>query len=362
MPTNTHIGHGPVTISLDDVRPQPVRWLWPGFIPYGKLTVIAGDPGLGKSFITMDLAARVTRCMAFPDEPDPHGPDRGDSPREPGGVVLLNAEDDPADTLRPRLETAGAVLSRIDFLDHVRERADLGSDHDGAREFDLSLDANHLRAAIGGLDRCRLVIIDPVSAYVGRTDSYNNAQVRAMLKPLADVAADTGVAVVLVTHLRKAGEGAAVARAMGSLAFTAAARTVLMAARHPQDPDLRVLACVKSNLAPDRRAYVYSIEPGLDPDAPPRVCWQDRFTGSADELLRGEVSAPGRRMSPAVEDFGVAIDAALEQEGPLTVERVRELADALGVPWETAKNTGTKRRIGVKSERDAQGRWVWVRA
>lgn len=335
---------GPVTYSIDQVTPQPLRWLWPGVIPRGKLTVLAGDPGLGKSFLTLDLASRASIGAHWPCATPADGP---------CAVVMLNAEDDAADTIRPRLEGMGASLSRIVMLDSVRE---------GGRyaEFDISLHIADLRQAIEATRQSAgdvgLVVLDPVSAYVGSTDSYNNAQVRAMLKPLADLAADTGVAVVLVTHLRKSGEGSAVHRAMGSLAFTAAARVVLMATRHADDPDLRVLSCAKSNLAPDRRAFLYAVE---EEDGFPVVHWHGQFEGSADELLAGG-HAPGRRLSDAMSTLRDELHAELEREGRVTIETAEALATRHGVAWATARSGQGKQRLGVRSERDGAA-WVWVR-
>lgn len=352
--------HGPVTFPIDRVQPQPLRWLWPGVIPRGKLTVLAGDPGLGKSFVTLDLAARASAGAPWPCG----GPASGRS-----AVVMLNAEDDPADTIRPRLEGLGADLSRIVMLDSVLDGPGRYA------EFDLGLHAAELREAIertaaetggetgdetgehGGVG---LVVIDPVSAYVGATDSYNNAQVRAMLKPLADLAAHTGVAVVLVTHLRKNGDGAAVHRAMGSLAFTAAARVVLVATKHPDDPDLRVLSCAKSNLGADRRAFVYSIEDGVDeatPDARrgPRLRWHGECTGSADELLAGAPPRPA-----AMHALRAALHQRLDEAGSVAIEEAEHLCAKHGVHWATARSGQGKQRLGVRSVRTERG-WRWER-
>lgn len=327
-----------VTYSLDQVAPRSIEWLWPGLIPRGKLTVLCGDPGLGKSFLTLDLAARVSRGGPWPD-------DERAAPCAPASAIVLNAEDDPADTIRPRLERMEGDLARVIALDCVRDAAGRFT------EFVIGENIGELRRAILARGDVALVVIDPLSAYVGDTDSYNNAHVRAMLKPLSDLAAETGVAVVLVTHLRKSGEGSAVQRAMGSLAFTAAARVVLTVTRHQDDPELRVLACAKSNLAPDRVAHIYAVEDG-------RLVWLDRFEASADEVMAGERRPPGRQVSPAMAQFEAALRARLREEGPLAPAQVREMCERLGVSFDSVRAGATKRRLGVRTVRDGTD-WRW---
>ena len=149
--------------------------------------------------------------------------------------MLLNAEDDFADTIRPRLDAHYANCERVFCLTSMS---------------DLKRDIGQLRTAIERVENCRLVIVDPVSAYMGQADSHNNSEVRAVLSPLADLAAETRVAVLAVTHLRK-GEGAAMYRAMGSLAFVAAARAAWAVCRDKTDPRRRLMLAVKNNLAAD---------------------------------------------------------------------------------------------------------------
>jgi RecA-family ATPase len=155
------------------------------------------------------MAARVSTGAPWPDTPLELQP--------VGGVVLLSAEDDPADTIRPRLDAHGADVTRIVLLQSI-DRPD-GTN----RAVDLAVDGPALEAAIDTVPNCRLVVVDPISAYLGGVDSHSNSDVRGMLAQLAELAARRRVAVVAVTHLRK-GDGPAMYRAMGSLAFVAAAR------------------------------------------------------------------------------------------------------------------------------------------
>ncbi len=246
----------PVVTRLADVEPQAVEWLWPGRVAIGKLTLLAGDPGLGKSFVTLDMASRVSRGAAWPDDSSASQP--------AGGVVLISAEDDLADTIRPRLDVHHADVSKIVALEAVTFSDALGNVR---REVDLTTDLGHIECAIDAAGDCRLVVIDPVSAFLGGTDSHKNAEVRSVLARLSDLAEQKRVAVVAVTHLRK-GEGAAIYRAMGSLAFVAAARAAWAVVKDQDDPQKRLLLPMKNNLAPDVDGLAYRIEASDWGDSP----------------------------------------------------------------------------------------------
>jgi len=234
---------------LKDVTPQPITWLWPTRIARGKLTVIAGNPGLGKSFITLDLAARVSRGDGFPCAPL--------SASAPGGVVILSAEDDLADTIRPRLDKAGADVTRIAAMNTIKE-FDKKNNRWGYRSFTLSEDLPKLETAIRMVRDCSLVIIDPISAYLGSTDSHNNSEVRGVLAPLSDLAARHKVAVVVVSHLNK-GQGDAINRVMGSLAFVAAARAAYVIIKDSNNPLRRMFLPAKNNLGVDDTGLAYQL-------------------------------------------------------------------------------------------------------
>jgi putative DNA primase/helicase len=189
------------TKCLADVQPEPITWLWPGRIAQGKVTLIAGDPGLGKSMLTVALAAHVSRGTPWPV-------DRSTCPL--GDTIMVSAEDDPGDTIRPRLDAAGADVARVHVLTMVSE-----PDRDGnprERSFNLAKDMPGLDDLLRQKSDCKLITIDPVSAYLGGTDSHNNADVRALLTPLAAVASRHRVAIVAVTHLNKAQQAQAIYR------------------------------------------------------------------------------------------------------------------------------------------------------
>ena len=157
-----------VLIDSHTVESQPVRWLWPGRIALRKVSLIAGDPGLGKSLVTIDLVARVTRAMKWPSE---------DASAPSGRALILSAEDDPADTIVPRLMAAGADLLRVKVLDCVRELSVTGFIDRG---FSLEREVQLLERELALMPDCRLIVVDPISAYLGGTDTHRNADVRAL--------------------------------------------------------------------------------------------------------------------------------------------------------------------------------------
>ena len=200
-------------VCIADVEPKPINWLWTEKIARGKLTLISGDPGLGKSLITVALASAVSNGARWPVG-------GGNAPQ--GSVILLSDEDAIADTIRPRLDAAGADCSRVHALQMVQEITEEGETLN--RGFNLATDVERLAAVVKRLGDVALIQIDPISAYLGGIDSHKNADVRALLSPLSDLAERFNVAIVVVTHLNK-GSGAAMYRSVGSIAFTAAART-----------------------------------------------------------------------------------------------------------------------------------------
>lgn len=348
-PKPAPIDGAPVILRLSDVKPEPVAWLWPGRFALGKLTLIAGDPGLGKSFLTLDMASRVSTGAGWPDR-------RGERVT-PGGVVLLSAEDAIADTIRPRLDAAGADVSRIVALEAIRSVGDNGREL--ARAFDLSRDLPALETAIRsveGAGGCRLVVIDPVTAYLGGVDSHKNAEIRGLLAPLGAIAERHRVAVVAVTHLNKSGGGPAIYRAMGSLAFAAAARAAWAVSKDKDDPRRRLLLPIKNNIAPDTGGLAYRIEP-LGVDGCPAVAWEpDPVNVSADDALAGDRDEGGGRTE---RDDAAEWLAVLLAHGPRPARDVEHDARDAGCSIATVRRA--KAAIGVVSRKPAfGGPWEWT--
>jgi RecA-family ATPase len=213
-------------INMDNVEMIPIKWLWKNRIALGKLSIIAGPPGLGKSQITAALCAHITAQKPFPDR---FIADKGD-------VLIISAEDDVQDTIKPRLIAAGADLKRCHFLDGVHVRGEL---KDTYRLFDLEQDIKPLEDAVEVLPDLKLIIIDPVSAYQGKTDSHNNAEIRGLLAPYQKLVAKRGIALVLVTHFNKSNTQEPLERIIGSIGLIAAARGGYAVVKDQEDENLR---------------------------------------------------------------------------------------------------------------------------
>ena len=198
-----------------------------------------------------------------------------------GGAALLSAEDDPADTIRPRLDAAGADVSGVNLIQAV-EWYDGDAGERVTRSFSLERDAAALEEAIEQTPDCRLVIIDPISAYLGGTDSYKNADIRGLLTPLSQLAQRLRVAVLAVTHLNKSA-GPAMYRSMGSLAFVAAARAVWAVVKDQEDASKRLMLPIKNNLAADTSGLSYTV---VVPSGVPSLAWSDQpVTITVDDAL-----------------------------------------------------------------------------
>lgn len=329
----------PVLTRLSDVAPQPVQWLWPGRIAIGKLTLICGDPGLGKSFVTLDLAARTTTGQAWPDgEPNGNGP---------GRVILLNAEDDLSDTIRPRLDAAHADPQRVIALTG-REWQDANGQQARAN---IGLgDIATIETAIQQTPDCQLVIVDPVSAYMGRLDSHKNADVRAVLAPLAELANRYRVAVVMVTHLNKMAGGRALYRAMGSLGFVAATRAAFLVVADQRDPARRLFLPMKNNLGRDRAGLAYRLVDGA-------VAWESgAINVSADEALAAQADRAGGQ---GVRHAATEWLRDLLAEGPMEAVEIEELAEAAGFKG-SLRRARESLPIKVYRERGStSGPWWW---
>lgn len=319
-----------LTTCIADIEKKPLKWLLPPCIPQGKLAILAGHPGLGKSLVSIDFAARLSRGEGMQGERGPEGP---------VDVLLLSAEDDPADTVRPRLEAAGAVLERI----HVSR----------------CLDINDLVKMLDERPNVRFVVLDPLSAYVGQIDTHKDAQVRTMLAPFVELASDRGVTILFVAHLKKSEEGDAILRPGGSIAFVAAARIGWIVLKDPKDPQRRYCLPLKNNLGPDAYGFAYRVA-AEGPDAPPRIAWEsERVTETADAILA--------KSRPKVERAGRG--ESLEEAAEFLREFLADGAKPVVELWETAKANGigkpslkrAKKKLGIIARKMgmADG-WEWT--
>lgn len=323
-------------IRLADVQPERVSWLWPGRIPLGKLTILDGDGGLGKSTVLLDLAARLSTGEPLPDGPA----------LERAGTVLLSIEDGLADTTRPRLDAAGADLTRIVAL------TDVPDEHGNPQLPSIPEDIDAIERAIMTVD-ARFVVIDPVMSYLsGGTNSHADHEVRRALTPLASLAERSGAAIVVVRHLNKTAGGKAIYRGNGSIAFIGIARAGLIIAEDPDDEFRRVLAVSKTNLGPRPVSLAYRL---VDNGAGvARVSWEGISHHHADDLLAQRDEEERSDMSDA-EAF---LRDALAQGARPAADLITE-ARRLSISERTLRNV--KARLHIKSEKEHRGggQWVW---
>jgi len=335
-----------VLTCVADVEETEIRWLWPGRVALGRITLLVGRPGEGKSFLTMDMAARVTRGLPWPDG----------SECPEGSVLLISAEDDPRDTVRPRLRAHNADLRRIHLLSMVRRTDSDGSPYD---EMFTLADAQALETVLRAHRDCRLVVVDPIGSFLGgRTDAHRDNDVRSVLVPVARLAEQYDAAVLVVAHRRKSPGGFADDMALGSRAFTGLARAVWHVSRDRDNKQRRLLLPGKNNLAAEGRGLAFTIAPR--PDGAPAIRWEsDPIDLTADEALREENADAGEGRRTAVDDAIAWLQATLA-DGSLPAAEVLAMADADGIAEKTLKRAKT--RLGVRSWKEGnreEATWFW---
>lgn len=325
----------PLVRRLSDVLPERLDWLWPGYLALGKLHVLDGDPGLGKSTMTLDLGARVSTGESWPD---------GGLGCTPGGVLLVSAEDGLADTIRPRLDAAGADTEKVLALTGVRASG-------GDRMPALPIDVELLGDLIGE-HGIRFVVIDPLMAYLGSdVNSHRDQDVRRALAPLARLGEVHSAAILLVRHLNK-GAGSALYRGGGSIGIVGAARFGYMVARDPEDERRRVLASTKANLAVQPPALGFEL---VDKDGYARIEWHGAVSHSADDLVRPEDEDSDDRNDAAAWLRSYLADNGGEAEA----EAVLKAGVKVGFTKDTLKRS--KKRAHCVSRKEAMDAgWMWV--
>jgi len=316
VPSNGHdqqlqIGRRSRYRLASDLQPKAVEWHWCGWLPLGELTGIDGDPGVNKSSFVIHLAA----CTSS-GRPMPGGPKC-----QPGGAVLLAGEDSLEKTTVQRLDAAGADRRRIAVLD---ESMIIPDDLDAIEEAVCKV-------------RAKLLIIDPLMAFLGR-DANNDQKVRRALMPLKHLAERTNVAVVMIRHLNKRGGRQAMYRGGGSIGITASMRSSLLIAKCPHEPNLRVLAQIKSNLGPLAPSLLF--EPVSGPDGIVQIEWRGECDYTPDELLAPPDVNNGRLAEAMafvtkilaegrVEQKQIKLEAIKKGMAYRTVERAKELLDVV---------------------------------
>jgi hypothetical protein len=328
-------------VIASDVTPRAIRWLWPGYLPLGLLCSIEGDPGEGKSLVTVDVGARMTSQVQLPD---------GASAKF-GKAIIIAGEDDAALTLRPRLEAAGANL------EHVRLwTKDLPV---------LPRDLPKLRRVIEA-DKARLVVLDPIDSFLGdKIDPNSNPSVRRVLGPLALIASELNCTIWIVRHLNKDVKIAkAIYRGAGSIGIAGQARVVFLAAPTRDNPDVRAFARVKGNLSKTPPTLGYRIVEATiaAPDGSriktQKIEWSGPVNASADDLLKEPEPArhgPKPDKLEAAKDFlRAALADGLEHESEKIFEEAKQHRISRSRLWDAASRLHVKRRkLGF------HGPWLW---
>ena len=345
--TDARLADGAVTIRMNDVEQEKTEWLWNRRIPFGAITIIDGDPGLGKSTITTDLAARLST-----GRPMPGGKVMGKKKtrNNKGNVLLLSAEDDPKRTIRPRLEAADADSSRITLLPHINDV------EVGERPVLLPRDIPAIERIIVE-DDVRLVIIDPLMAYLEEKINPNSdASVRRCLHPLKMVAERTRVAIVILRHLNKQAGSAPIYRGGGSIGITGSSRSALVIGKHPEEKSKCVLHSAKSNLGPLPLAITYRVG-GVKNDfgGTSKIEWGNVEDIPIELILDQHVS----KRPMKVEECKAEIQRLLKKGPMLSKTLQQRTLSATDVGVRTFKDA---RQEVCESEKEpvARGRW-WSR-
>jgi AAA domain len=337
-----------VVHEANAVEPEPVEWLWPGRIAIGKTTLIGGDPGLGKSQLSIFIASAISQAGEWPCQ-------EGRSPKR--SVIMLSAEDGVADTIVPRLMAAGADRNKIKIITAVHQE-----DGSGRRIFNLTQDLDALGALITKLGDVGLVIIDRVDAYIGgNVDSHKNAAVRAVLEPISEMADRLGVAILALTHFSKQIGGKAIYRFIGSIAHIGAARVAFAVVADPDDKMRVLLLHAKNNLAPTQKGLAFRIEQHLVATG---VVGSSIFfeaehvtSVSADEALATENGAGSITAKDEAKEF--LLDVLIK--GRMKIQDIEAMARSAGLlrdnqqlrqakPFRTARS-----ELGVVFSRDGFG-------
>lgn len=328
---------------MSSIARESLEWLWPGKLPLGAVSMIGGDPGLSKSTLAIDLAARVSTGRRWPDG----------SPNQRGSVVLLCSEDDPSRVIRPRLDAHGADVERIILADGVDRVFD--DDPEPLSDMvSIPRDVDAIESLLD--DDARLVIIDPLSEYLNGVDSHVNSEVRQALRPLNEMAIRRKVCVLLIHHLNKASGASAIHRLSGSLGFGALARTVWVVTRDKDDLSKRLFLPAKSNWSADTDGLAYYVRSSESVDGVAEIHW-------ADGAVRETADAALSHESPADREERTQAESFLTDllgSGPVAAREVFQAAKDAGIPDRTLNRA--KARLGVKVERKGfgkSGRFEW---
>ena len=315
-------------ICMNDVEQTEVDWLWYPYIPFGKLTIVQGNPGEGKTFFAMQLAAACTNQKFLPDM----------EPFEPFNMIFQTAEDGLGDTVKPRLLSSGADLQRVLVIDDT--------------ENPLTLADDRIEKAIRE-NNAKLMVIDPLQAFLGANVDMNRAnEVRPVFRKLADIAQSTGCAIVMIGHLNKASGTQSTYRGLGSIDIAAVVRSILFVGKVKDDPTTRVIVHEKSSLAPPGQALAFSLgdQKGFR--------WIGAYDISAEDLLAG---GEGTKAELKQEQAMKLIYEFLSDGREVSVAELNKAAIERGISERTVRMVRNSMKEKLESERRGKDWWIWLK-
>ena len=326
----------PDLICLADVEPRHVEWLWEPFIPARMISLLSGEPGAGKSYIALGVAAELSRGRLLDHRTI-----------EPANTLYLTCENPIAECIRPRFDSLGGDPARLMLLQGLHSRDENGAET--RRTITLG-DVDALDAAIRETG-ARLVIVDPLQSYLGASvDLHRANETRPVMDGLARLADVHGCAILLLRHLNKQTGGKAINRGLGSIDLTGASRSELIAGSLPDDPDTRALVHVKANVGRTGRALGFTI------DAEGRFAWTGESSLTAADLLAAPAGPGDHKLAEACRWLTELLRPAEREQ-----KEVRELAEAAGISIATLRRA--KNALGVRSckpKGGMKGAWLWA--
>ena len=318
-------------INMEQVEIEKIDWLLYPFIPFGKVTIVQGDPGEGKTTMVLQIIAKLTKGEAvLPSDSDESALEEKTMALEPVNVIYQTAEDGLGDTIKPRFLSAGADCSRVMVID----------DNDQALTM---MDARLEEAIIR--TKARLVVLDPIQGFLGTdVDMHRANEIRPLMKRVAVLAEKYHCAIILIGHMNKNSNGKSSYRGLGSIDFQAAARSVLIVGRIKDEPEIRVVCHVKSSLAPEGKSIAFR----LDKDT--GFEWIGEYDISADDLLSGDNR--GQKIHAAKEFLQEVLTS-----GSVAQTKVAEEAESRGIKKKTLWNA--KKELEIESVKIGN-QWFWM--